>query len=134
VRIPTSSLQQKRAKDIVGSIITALVVSQRDQAVANKVRGLTNMYSVRLCRFLEDHNTLTRQGVRSGDTVIMTDCRDAELMAALALAASIPANKLVEPSRPRAKALLVIRGLVKGIPYVDHAVDALLFGRGHHGS
>lgn len=86
-------------------------------------RVLKKVYYPRGDRFLSDTETIASEGLRDGDLVILTNTEDKFVLDTVA---KIKSGMSIHKSKKEKKWVRVIRGLVRGIPWVGEALDALL--------
>ena len=92
---------------------------------------LRTLYHLRTHRFIPQDRTFRQEGVRENDILVLTDREDTEWKNQLEAILEL----LIKMSRPEtgdiseSRAILVIRGLIRGIPYLGEALDAAIFGK-----
>ena len=91
----------------------------------NHISGLTQLYYQKSHRFLDLNKKLSKEGLRENDFLIITDCEDKEY---LDMIISLKLRDHIGEMTPneQSKTVLVIRGLIRGIPYIGHALEALI--------
>ena len=84
------------------------------------------LYHLKKKAFLEDERSYKQQKVKTGDRVVLTDYTDTNLLEALIHAISPP---IITESHEESRIKIVIRGFLKGIPWIGPLIDALIFGK-----
>ena len=83
------------------------------------------LYHLKNKNFLEEKRTYKQQKVKGGDSVVLTDYTEKDLLEAIIGSIIPPTIKSNQERRIK----IVIRGFLKGIPWVGPGFDALIFGK-----
>lgn len=83
------------------------------------------LYHLNNKNFLDEERTYKQQKVKGGDSVVLTDYTDMDLLEAVIRSIIPPTIKSNQERRIKT----VIRGFLKGIPWVGPGFDALIFGK-----
>ena len=84
------------------------------------------LYHLEKKAFLKSERSYKQQKVQTGDRVALTDYTDTNLLEAIIHTISPP---IITESHEESHIKIVIRGFLKGIPWIGPGIDAIIFGK-----
>jgi len=83
------------------------------------------IYNWRNRSFLEEERTFDQQKIKTGDIVVLADHDDTFVLEEIIRFNMPPGKKSEQESRAK----IVVKGFIKGIPWIGPGIVALLFGK-----